>query len=46
MRYGTPEAFRAALDQRLKNDAATAGVALMRLRKRLAFSLQTRKAGY
>lgn len=37
MRYQTPEAFRAALDQRLKNDAATAGVALMRLRKRVAF---------
>lgn len=37
MRYRTPEAFRAALDQRLKNEAATAGVALMRLRKRVAF---------
>lgn len=37
MRYGTPEAFRAALDQRLKNDATAAGVALMRLRKRVAF---------
>lgn len=37
MRYGTPEAFRAALDQRLKNDAVVAGVALMRLRKRVAF---------
>lgn len=37
MRYRTPAAFRAALDQRLKNDAATAGVALMRLRKRVAF---------
>lgn len=37
MRYRTQEAFRAALDQRLKNDAATQGVALMRLRKRVAF---------
>ena len=37
MRYGTPEAFRAALDQRLKNEATTSGVALMRLRKRVAF---------
>jgi predicted nucleotidyltransferase component of viral defense system len=37
MRYRTPEAFRAALDQRLKNEAATAGVALVRLRKRVAF---------
>lgn len=36
MRYRTPDAFRAALDQRLKN-AMTAGVALMRLRKRVAF---------
>lgn len=37
MRYGAPEAFRAALDQRLKNDATAAGVALMRLRERVAF---------
>ena len=37
MRYRTPEAFRAALDQRLKNEAAASGVALMRLRKRVAF---------
>lgn len=37
MRYRTPEAFRAALDHRLKNEATTAGVALMRLRKRVAF---------
>jgi len=37
MRYRTQEAFRAALDQRLKNDAAERGVTLMRLRKRVAF---------
>lgn len=37
MRYRTPEAFRAALDQRLKNEAAARGVALMRLRKRVGF---------
>lgn len=37
MRYSTPEAFRAALDQRLKNDAAASGASLMRLRKRVAF---------
>ncbi|MGH9228344.1 MAG: nucleotidyl transferase AbiEii/AbiGii toxin family protein [Acidimicrobiales bacterium] len=37
MRYPTPQAFRAALDQRLKNEAASSGVALMRLRKRVAF---------
>lgn len=37
MRYRRPEAFRAALEQRLKNEAETGGVALMRLRKRVAF---------
>ena len=37
MRYRTAEAFRAALDQRLKNEAAARGVALMRLRKRVGF---------
>lgn len=37
MRYATPEAFRAALDQRLKNHAAQTGIPLMRLRKTIAF---------
>lgn len=37
MRYGSPEAFRTALEQRLKNDAEASGVALTRLRKRVAF---------
>lgn len=37
MRYRTPEAFRAALDQRLKNEAAVVDIALIRLRKRVAF---------
>jgi hypothetical protein len=37
VRYRRPEAFRAALEQRLKNEAETGGVALMRLRKRVAF---------
>lgn len=37
MRYRTAEAFRAALDQRLKNEAAARGVALIRLRKRVGF---------
>lgn len=37
MRYRTPEAFRAALEQRLKNEAETGGVGLMRLRKRVSF---------
>lgn len=37
MRYETPEAFRTALEQRLKNEANATSVALMRLRKRVAF---------
>lgn len=37
MRYETPEAFRTALEQRLKNEAEASGMALMRLRKRVAF---------
>lgn len=37
MRYATAEAFRTALEQRLKNEAEASGVALIRLRKRVAF---------
>jgi predicted nucleotidyltransferase component of viral defense system len=37
VKYATAEAFRAALDQRLRNEAATTGVPVMRLRKRVAF---------
>lgn len=37
MKYATAEAFRAALDQRLRNEATTTGVPVMRLRKRVAF---------
>jgi predicted nucleotidyltransferase component of viral defense system len=37
MKYATPEAFRAALDQRIRNEADTSGVPVMRLRKRVAF---------
>jgi predicted nucleotidyltransferase component of viral defense system len=37
VRYATAEAFRTALEQRLKNEAAASGVALIRLRKRVAF---------
>lgn len=37
MRYETAEAFRTALEQRLKNEAQATGVALLRLRKRVAF---------
>lgn len=37
MKYETAEAFRTALEQRLKNEAEASGVALMRLRKHVAF---------
>jgi predicted nucleotidyltransferase component of viral defense system len=37
VKYETAEAFRAALEQRLKNEAEATGMALMRLRKRVAF---------
>jgi hypothetical protein len=37
VRYETAEAFRTALEQRLKNEAEVSDVALMRLRKRVAF---------
>jgi predicted nucleotidyltransferase component of viral defense system len=37
VKYKTAEAFRTALEQRLKNEAEASGMALMRLRKRVAF---------
>lgn len=37
MRYETAGAFRAALEQRLRNEAESGGIALIRLRKRVAF---------
>lgn len=37
MRYETAGAFRAALEQRLRNEAESGGAALIRLRKRVAF---------
>lgn len=37
MRYETANAFRTALEQRLKNEAQASGIALIRLRKRVAF---------
>lgn len=43
MKYATAPAFRQALDQRLKNEAAGTGVALARLRKRVAFELFLRR---
>src|SRR5579863_224063 len=43
MRYATAAAFRQALDDRLKTEAAETGVALQRLRKRVAFELFLRR---
>jgi len=37
VKYDTAEAFRAALDQRIRNEATTTGLPVMRLRKRVAF---------
>jgi predicted nucleotidyltransferase component of viral defense system len=37
VRYADGDAMRMALEQRLRNEAAATGVALMRLRKRVAF---------
>jgi hypothetical protein len=43
MRYATPAAFRQALDDRLKSEAAKTGLGLARLRKRVAFELFLRR---
>jgi hypothetical protein len=43
MKYGTPAAFRAALDQRLKTEAYRTGLTTTRLRKRVAFELFLRR---
>ncbi len=43
MKYATATAFRAALDERLKTEAGRTGVALVRLRKRVAFELFLRR---
>jgi Nucleotidyl transferase AbiEii toxin, Type IV TA system len=43
MRYTSAAAFRAALDQRLKTQSEQTGVALGRLRKRVAFELLLRR---
>jgi hypothetical protein len=37
VKYDTAEAFRAALDQRIRNEATTSALSVMRLRKRVAF---------
>ena len=43
MRYATAAAFRQALDDRLKVEAANTGLGLARLRKRVAFELFLRR---
>lgn len=43
MRYTTAAAFRQALDDRLKLEAAKSGLAIARLRKRVAFELFLRR---
>jgi hypothetical protein len=43
MRYATAAAFRQALDDRLKAEAAKTGLGLARLRKRVAFELFLRR---
>jgi predicted nucleotidyltransferase component of viral defense system len=43
VRYASPAAFRAALDDRLKTEAKSTGLGLARLRKRVAFELFLRR---
>ena len=43
MKYTNAAAFRQALEQRLKNEAAATGLGLARLRKRVAFELFLRR---
>jgi hypothetical protein len=43
MKYTSAAAFRQALDQRLKNEAASSGLGVGRLRKRVAFELFLRR---
>jgi predicted nucleotidyltransferase component of viral defense system len=43
MKYSSAAAFRQALDQRLKNEAASSGLGVARLRKRVAFELFLRR---
>lgn len=43
MKYTSSAAFRQALEQRLKNEAADTGLALARLRKRVAFEMFLRR---
>jgi hypothetical protein len=43
MKYASATAFRQALEERLKNEAASTGLGLARLRKRVAFELFLRR---
>jgi hypothetical protein len=43
VKYTSVSAFRQALEQRLKNEAASTGIGLARLRKRVAFELFLRR---
>jgi Nucleotidyl transferase AbiEii toxin, Type IV TA system len=43
VKYTSAAAFRQALDQRLKNEAATSGLSVGRLRKRVAFEMFLRR---
>jgi hypothetical protein len=43
MRYASAAAFRQALEERFKNEAAATGLGLERLRKRVAFELLLRR---
>jgi hypothetical protein len=43
MKYTSAAAFRQALEERLKNEAASTGLGLARLRKRVAFELFLRR---
>jgi len=43
MKYASAAAFRQALEERLKNEAASTGLGLARLRKRVAFELFLRR---
>jgi hypothetical protein len=43
VKYASAAAFRQALEERLKNEAASIGLALARLRKRVTFELFLRR---
>jgi hypothetical protein len=45
MKYTSATAFRQALDQHLKNEAASTGLSVARLRKHVAFELFLHRPG-